>query len=85
MVNDRAIESLGDDREPACASPIGVTGLRISARVIVREDDACAAQPCDIRDNRSQREERACFITGVARDVDAVHLLVDVSDKQAFT
>ena len=85
MVEDRCSRAL---RRPR---PAGAwrgnrhrSGAAFAARMIVGQDDPGAAMHCSIGDDRADREVGAALIALVARHVQAIRVLVDMGDPQAF-
>jgi hypothetical protein len=56
MIQHRAIERFGGRGKTPRASAIRVARSRIAARMVVRQDDAGAAELGSIGDDRAQRE-----------------------------
>src|SRR5437763_1507648 len=58
--------------------------MRIAARMVVREHDSRAAMLGGGGDDRSQRKGRARFVAGIALDMDASRIVIDMCDPQAL-
>lgn len=84
MVEDRAVERFGRDHQAPGRAAIGVAWARIAAWMIVRQQDAGAFVKGSIAHDRAKREVGSAFIAGIACEVQALSLLVDVRDPQAF-
>lgn len=84
MVDDRAIERFGGAGEAPSGSAVTVARSGIAAGMIVREDNARGAVVRGIGDDRAEREIGAGFVAGVARQVQAARVIVEVGDPQAF-
>ena len=66
MIEDRAVQRFGGSSKPPRGAQVGFAGTRISARVIMRKDDAGAAVKRGVGDDLAQREVRAAFVPRMA-------------------
>ena len=84
MVDDRAVERLGGVGEAASSAAIAVAGRGIAAGMIVGEHDPGAAMKRGIGDDPAERKIGAALVARMARQVEAVRLIIEMRDPQAF-
>jgi hypothetical protein len=84
MVEHRAVERFGRAREPAGRAAIGLARLRVAARMIVSKDDTGASVLGRVGDDFAEWKGGAGFVSGVARQMHAARLVVDMGDPQVL-
>src|SRR5437773_2515436 len=84
MIEHGAIERFGRARQSACRAAVGIARARITARMVVRKDNSRAAMLGGVGDDRPQWKGRARFIAGIALDMNALRIVIDMRDPQAL-
>ena len=84
VVQHRAVERSGSGNEPPRRSAIGHARARVSARVIVRENETRAAVSCRVNDDFSKRKPGSILVAPVLGKVKAAGLFVDMGDPKAL-
>ena len=81
----RTVERFRRRFEPARRPAIGLARASVAARMIMGENQTCAAMLHGVGNNRFQRELNAGLIADMMRDMQAERSLIDMSDPKTFT
>ena len=84
MIEDCALERLGRARQSPRCPAIGIARTSVAAWVIMGEHDSCAAMLRGVGDDFAQRKVGSALIARVARQMEAVGVIVDVRHPQTF-
>ena len=85
MVEDREIDRFSGPGQPAGCPAVGVARPRIAARMIVRNNEARAAQFRSVGDDPADRHGHGGGLTFIMFDVDASGRAVDMRHQQLLT
>ena len=85
MVEDPAVDCLGRMGKAARRPHVAVAWSRISAGMIVSQQDARAPMHGRVDHDRAKREIRPVLVPVVVREVKAVQVVVDMGDPQPLT
>ncbi len=70
--------------QPTSRTAVAVTRRRIAAWMIVSEHDSRASVERRIGNDRTEREVGAAFVAAMSSEVEAVRLVVEMRDPEAF-
>lgn len=85
MVEDPAVDCLGRMGKAARRPHVAVAWSRISAGMIVSQQDARAPVHRRVDHDRAEREIRSALVPIVVREMKAIQVVVDMGDPEPLT
>lgn len=84
MIDERAVDRFGRTSKPARGAAVALARGRVPARVVMREHESRAAVKRRILDNRAERKIGPALVPGMASEVNAIGLIVEMGDPEAL-